>query len=187
MGAPACSLCDSDGGVLVYRAGLLRVVRADGAYADYDGRGILAIGTAQILDPDDCVAQIVFHEVCHWLVEGEASARLVNWGLANDTLVDLRREHASLRVQAALAQPHGLRRFLANTTDHRAYYDALPDDPLTQDDDDTVGLARVALARAAEAPWGAPLAQALTATAAIVRAAWPTAIEPSLYAQYDGG
>ena len=31
MGAPACSLCDSDGGVLVYRAGLLRVVRADEA------------------------------------------------------------------------------------------------------------------------------------------------------------
>ncbi|MBK9036461.1 MAG: hypothetical protein IPL61_35315 [Myxococcales bacterium] len=163
----------------------LRVVRADGAYADYDGRGTLAIGTAQILDPDDCVAQIVFHEVCHWLVEGRDSMHQLNWGLANDSLADLRRENASLRVQAALATPHGLRRFLANTTDHRAYYDALPDDPLAQDDDDTVGLARTALARAAAPPWGAPLAQALAATAAIVAAVWPTAIQPSLYATFD--
>ncbi len=31
MGVPACSLCDSDGGVLVYRAPRLRVVRADEA------------------------------------------------------------------------------------------------------------------------------------------------------------
>lgn len=31
MGSPACSLCDSDGGVLVHRAGLFRVVRADEA------------------------------------------------------------------------------------------------------------------------------------------------------------
>lgn len=165
----------------------LRVVRADGAYADYDGRGTLAIGTAQILDPDDCVAQIVFHEVCHWLVEGVDSACLPNWGLANDSLADLRRENASLRVQAALARPHGLRRFLANTTDHRAYYDALPDDPLTQDDDDTVGLARIALGRATQAPWAEPLAQALSATATIVRAVWPMAIQPSLYATLDVG
>lgn len=31
MGAPACSLCDSEGGVLVHRAGRFRVVRADEA------------------------------------------------------------------------------------------------------------------------------------------------------------
>ena len=31
MGALACSLCDSDGGALVYRAGRFRVVRADEA------------------------------------------------------------------------------------------------------------------------------------------------------------
>lgn len=29
MGAPACSLCESDGGALVYRAARFRVVRAD--------------------------------------------------------------------------------------------------------------------------------------------------------------
>lgn len=163
----------------------LRVVRADGAYADYDGRGTLAIGSAQILDPDDCVAQIIFHEVCHWLVEGVDAMHLVNWGLANDSLVDLARENASLRVQAVLAAQHGLRRFLANTTDHRAYYDALPTDPLTQDDDNTVALARTALARADEAPWRGPLRHALAATAAIVQAAAPTATFPSLYTQLD--
>lgn len=159
----------------------LRVVRGDAAYADYDGRGTLLLGTPQILDPDDCVAQLVFHEVCHWLVEGADAIDRVNWGVRNDSLADLGRENASLRVQAALAAPHGLRGFLANTTDHRAYYDALPDDPLTQDDDGTVALARAALARADQPPWAPALADALAATAAIVRAVYPTAVEPSLF------
>lgn len=162
----------------------IRVVRTDTVFADYDGNGVLAIGTSRVLDADDCVAQIVFHEICHWLVEGADSVRLENWGLDNQTLRDLGRENASLRVQAALAAPHGLRRFLANTTDHRAYYDALPEDPMTQDDDGTVALARTAIARADQPPWAPALADALTATAAIVRAVLPSATPPSLYASY---
>lgn len=162
----------------------IRVVQTDAAYADYDGKGTLAIGTPRLLDADDCVAQIAFHEICHWLVEGADSVRLVNWGLCNETLRDLGRENASLRVQAVLAERYGLRGVLANTTDHRAYYDALPPDPLTQDDDGTVELARAALAHAGEPPWAPALADALAATAAIVRAVHPWATAPSLYTRY---
>lgn len=159
----------------------LSVTRTDAAYADYDGHGVIAIGVPAILDADDCLAQMIFHEICHWLVEGEHSVALENWGLSNESLVHLDRENASLRVQAALADRHGLRDFLANTTDHRAYYDALPADPLTQDDDGTVALARAALARAEQAPWAPALDQALTATAAIVHVARPFAPASSLY------
>ncbi|RLB48532.1 MAG: hypothetical protein DRJ42_22995 [Deltaproteobacteria bacterium] len=163
----------------------LRVVFANGVYADYDGKGTLAIGTPRNLDPDDCVAQIVFHEICHWLVEGEESVKQVNWGVINTTLRDLGREYASLRVQAALAEPHGLRRFLANTTDHRAYYDALPDDPFALSDDGTAELAEIAMARASNAPWAPALQHALAATQTIVAAAAPSARPPSSYCLYE--
>jgi len=159
----------------------LSVTRTDAAYADYDGCGCLAIGVPAILDGDDCMAQMIFHEICHWLVEGKHSVALENWGLSNESLVHLDRENASLRVQAALADRYGLRDFLANTTDHRAYYDALPADPLTQDDDGTVALSRVALARADEAPWAPALQEALAATAAIVAATRPFAPASSLF------
>lgn len=164
----------------------LRVARTEAAYADYDGRGTLAIGVPAILDPDDCLAQMIFHEVCHWLVEGKDSAALENWGVSNESLVHLDRENASLRVQAVLAARYGLRAFLANTTDHRAYYDALPADPLTQDDDDTVELARAALARAEEPPFAPALQQALAATAAIVAATRPLASPSSLFSRFEG-
>lgn len=163
----------------------LRVVFANGVYADYDGEGTLAIGTARNLDPDDCVAQIIFHEICHWLVEGEDSVDRVNWGMVNTTLRDLDREYASLRVQAALAEPFGLRRFLANTTDHRAYYDALPADPFALSDDGTAELAEVATARASEPPWAPALQDVLAATQTIVAAAAGSALPPSLYCLYE--
>ncbi len=49
----------------------LRVVRSPDAYAAPDGAGSLAIGNAATLDADDSVAQMIFHELCHSLVEGE--------------------------------------------------------------------------------------------------------------------
>lgn len=159
----------------------IRVVGTSDAYADYDGKGTLAIGTTRNLDPDDCVAQIIFHEICHWLVEGRESVHLVNWGVSNTTLRDLDREYASLRVQAVLADRFGLRRFLANTTDHRAYYDALPEDPLAPSEDGTPELAAIGLSRAAQPPWEPALTQALAATAVIVAATAPFAEPPSLY------
>ncbi|MCP4446740.1 MAG: hypothetical protein GY811_15540 [Myxococcales bacterium] len=163
----------------------IRVVFSSSAYADYDGKGTLAIGTTRILDSDDCVAQIVLHEICHWLVEGKESAGEVNWGVVNTSLRDLAREYASLRLQAALAAPLGLRRFLANTTDHRAYYDALPEDPFAASDDGSAELAKVALERVTESPWAPALADALSATQTIVATTAPSASPPSLYCLYD--
>ncbi len=159
----------------------LRVVRTTKAYADYDGNGTLAIGTTRLLDADDCIAQLVFHELCHWLIQGRDSREKVNWGLCNATLRDLDREYACLRLQAALADPFGLRRFLANTTDHRAYYDALSQNPLEPADDETAITAKIAWVRSSSPPWGPALRQALEATATIVAATRPSAEPPSLY------
>lgn len=163
----------------------IAVVSAHGVYAHYDGAGTLAIGTERNLDADDCVAQIAYHEICHWLIEGEASRHWVNWGLVNDSLRDLPRENASLRVQAALAAPYGLRRVLANTTDHRAYYDALPEDPFVPSADGSTELALEAMARAEQAPWAPALQDALAATERIVAAVAPHARPPSLYCLYE--
>ena len=160
----------------------LRVERTAHAFASTDGRGGLAIGTGETLDADDCLAQMILHELCHALVEGPESLTREDWGLDNETDRDLAREHACLRVQAALASPHGLRRVLAPTTEHRAFYDALAADPLAPRHDPSAVAARLALARANEPPWSPHLARALEATAAIVRAARPTASPRSLFA-----
>lgn len=149
----------------------LRVERAPEVHAATDGRGTLVIGTPETLDSDDCLAQMIFHELCHSLVQGRASFEAADWGLDNESDRDLVREHACLRLQAALAARHGLRRVLAPTTDHRAFYDALGDDPLAPSGDPSVVLAREALARAAEPPWAPHLEAALRATGAIARLA----------------
>ncbi|TNF37246.1 MAG: hypothetical protein EP329_03630, partial [Deltaproteobacteria bacterium] len=151
------------------------VVRSAAGYAHMYGNRMLGIAPDRMLDPDDSIAQMALHEICHWLVEGAESIELPNFGLTNESLRDLDREYASLRVQAALSEPWGLRRFLANTTDHRAYYDALPEDPLAPYTDPTSRLARIALARAEREPWAPALQQALAATAAIVAATKPLA------------
>ncbi len=148
----------------------LCLTRSSEVYASVDGAGTLALGTPETLDPDDCIAQMVLHELCHWLVEGPASFGCVDWGLDNGSARDLTREHACLRVQAALTGGHGLRRVLAPTTDHRAFYDGLGADPLSGADP-SVPLARAALSRATEPPWAPHLEQALRATATVVRAA----------------
>lgn len=145
----------------------LRVVRSSDAYASTDGRGELLIGAPATLDADDCLAQMVFHEICHWLVEGPEARQRVDWGLDNLGTRDEVREHACLRLQAALSARHGLRRTLAPTTDHRAFYDALPADPLAAQGP-SVALARAALARAAGPPWAPHLERALDATRRIV-------------------
>src|SRR5581483_7086442 len=150
----------------------LRVARTRDAYASSDGRGTIAIGQDDLLDPDDSVAQLVFHELCHALVEGPGAWSLPDWGLDNASARDVAREHACLRLQVHLASPHGLRALMAPTTEYRAYHDALPDDALCGDGggdghgDPSLALARAAAARAAEPPWRAPLQRALTLTAA---------------------
>lgn len=151
----------------------LTVVRSPDVYASSDGRGTLTIGTPETLDADDCLAQMVFHEMCHSLVQGPGSFSLPDFGLDNESDRDVRREHACLRAQAQLAGEYGLRALLAPTTDFRAFYDALPGDPLaaTHEGDPSVALAREALARADTPPWAPHLRRALDATARIARAA----------------
>lgn len=153
-----------------------RVARTSVAYATSDGRGTIGVGTADSLDADDCLAQILFHELCHAIVQGEKNLHEPDWGLCNETDRDRFREHACLRLQAVLTERHGLRQFLAPTTDYREYYDALPADPLEGDaEDPSVPLARLSLGRADDGPWRAALDVALRATAQIAAAALPFA------------
>jgi Fe-S-cluster containining protein len=148
----------------------LRVARDPDAFATTDGEGRLLLATREHLDADDCLAQMILHELCHSLVEGPESLSRRDWGLDNVTGADDVREHACLRLQKHLLAPHGLARMLAPTTDFRAYWDALGADPFAGDDA-SVPLARRAASRAASPPWGPHLEAALEATASIARAA----------------
>lgn len=141
------------------------VTRTADAYATTDGRRTIAVGTPEALDADDCLAQMILHELCHALVEGEPGWERPDWGLDNQTSRDRPREEACLRTQAALTAPWGLRRVLAPTTDHRPFYDELPPDPVDGP------LVRLALARAATRPFAPHLEAALAATARILREA----------------
>ena len=150
----------------------LRLARVPGAYATTDGRGTLTIAPPGELDRDDCLAQMIFHELCHSLVEGPASLGKTDWGLDNETGRDEVREHATLRVQALLLRPLGLAGILAPTTDFRAYYDALPPDPLAElpggaTPDPSLPLARIAAQHSERVPWAPHLGHALEATAAL--------------------
>jgi hypothetical protein len=149
----------------------LRVARSGDAYASTDGQGNLLLAEPPHLDPDDCLAQMIFHELCHWLVQGDDARSERDWGLDNETERDVPREHACLRLQAALLRRHGLRHFLAPTTDYRVFYDALPDDPLSPRWDPTVSLAILGLRRAESPPFAPHLAEALRATEAVAAAA----------------
>ncbi|MGF1468499.1 MAG: YkgJ family cysteine cluster protein [Sandaracinaceae bacterium] len=164
----------------------LRVTRSAEVFASTDGRGTLTLGEASTLDADDCLAQMVLHELCHALVEGPESLERPDWGLENDGPRDLFREHACLRLQAYLAGAHGLRRVLAPTTEHRAFYDRLGPMPLEPRSDATVQAARRGLARADRPPWGPHLRRALTATALVARMAAEGAEPGSLWALVEG-
>lgn len=157
-----------------------RVVRRGDVYASFDGQGTIALAERIDLDPDDSVAQMVLHELCHALVQGPEQQGRVDWGLSVEGL-DALEEHACHRLQAALADPHRLRAFLAVTTDWRPYWDALPADPLADDGDPAVALARPAWERATQGPWAAHLQAGLTATAAIAAILRPYAAADSLW------
>jgi hypothetical protein len=148
-----------------------RVERSAEVYASTDGKGVMTIGDPSTLDPDDCLAQMILHELCHSLIEGQASLSVPDFGLDNESERDLVREHACLRLQAWLSGRHGLRQALAPTTDFRIYYDALPEDPLGDLGDPACAPAREGAARSAEAPWAPHLQDALEATATILRTA----------------
>jgi len=142
------------------------VVRTREAYATSDGRGRIAIGAHETLDDDDSYAQLVFHELCHAVVQGEENLGRPDWGLDNTSDDDLDDEHGCLRVQAHLAQRFGLRPLLAPTTVVRDYYLKLPGDALAGDDAGA-GIARQAVATALFRRWLPTLEEALARTAAL--------------------
>jgi hypothetical protein len=166
-----------------------QVRRSEEVYASTDGRGIMTIGDPSTLDPDDCLAQMILHELCHSLIEGTQSLRVPDFGLDNESERDVVREHACLRLQAWLTAEYGLRRVLAPTTDFRSYYDALPEDPFAGDDP-AIALARAGAARSSEPPWAPHLVEGLAATADIMKAAKalgaedPTGQNPPIWLEF---
>jgi hypothetical protein len=164
----------------------ISVVRSADAYASWDGQGTLTLASTQYLDPDDCLAQMIFHELCHLLVSGEQARVKVDWGLDNTSAKDLVYEYATNRLQAALSQAYGLRTFMAVTTVWRAYYDALPRDPLAAGEDAAIALARAGLQRAGLAPYREVLHAALSATATLADTLRPLAPRDSLWRLTQG-
>lgn len=142
-----------------------KVIRSASAYAATDGRGTMVIGTDETLDDDDCVAQLVLHELCHALVEGESKLCQIDWGLDNTSETDVAREYAALRLQAYLSDVDGLRTFMPPTTQWRPYYDALPSDAL-DGDDEAAYVVRGVLRTELSVRWLPHLSDALKRTAA---------------------
>lgn len=161
----------------------VEVRRSDEVFASWDGSGGLTLSTQAGFDADDCLAQMILHELAHALVQGGREWSTDDWGLHNADERDLVAEHAAQRVQAALAAPFGLRSFMAVTTKWRPYYDRLPSDPLSgPSSDPAVELARVGFERSRRPPWCAVIDAALSATASVARAVAAHAPDDSLWA-----
>jgi hypothetical protein len=159
----------------------MQIERSASVYASWDGKQTLTLADAADFDPDDSLAQLIFHEICHALVAGPRLRAEPDWGLSNTSDRDLVFEHACHRVQAALARPYGLRDFFAVTTEWRDYWDALPEDPLSHSDDPALPSARRAFMQAEAEPWAGVLAEALEATAQLGRIARAAAPPDSLW------
>lgn len=159
------------------------VQRSGEVYAHSDGRGVLHLADLGSFDPDDSLAQLILHELCHAMVEGERAWHEPDWGLDNISARDEVREHAALRLQAKLTAPHGLRWVLAPTTDFRAYFDALPDDPF-EGEEEAVTAAKRGFERSGEAPFAEVLPEVLSITEEIVARVAPFAASDSVYARF---
>jgi hypothetical protein len=162
----------------------LRIVRTPDAYAAFDGRGTLAIGDDQTLDADDSLAQMILHELCHSLVEGEESFRVPDWGMAATEYggsPEDWREHACLRVQWVLTGRHGLRELFAPTTEFRTtFWDQLSGDVLADRTDRSTQAAIAGLRRVEHPPWAPGLTEALAATSRIALEVAKHASEPDV-------
>jgi hypothetical protein len=149
----------------------LTVRRDPAIFSRTDGSGMLWLGPRDDLDADDTVCQMIFHELCHWITNGVDSFAEEDWGFPLDDADDPR-EFACLRLQAWLADRHGLRGMLGPTGKYREYFDHIPPDPLTPLDAgaleaEIVTLARRAIAASQAAPFAPTLDDALAATAAL--------------------
>ncbi len=145
----------------------LTVVRNDDAFASTDGSGTLTLATQQELDPDDCLAQMIFHEICHSLVAGPDAFSKRDWGMGDQDIENPEVERSTLRAQLHISRHYGLERFLAPTTDFREFYDTLLD-PLSGTDPE-INSARRAIQRSMKYPWAPHLHHALDATQKILR------------------
>lgn len=163
----------------------MTVVRSPDVFAAWDGQGTLTIGTAETLDPDDSLAQMILHESCHALIEGPDAFHKPDWGVHLDQPGQRVREHACLRLQAALTGPFGLRHFFAATTSFRRYYDNLPADPLADTSDPATAAARAGHQRASSGPWSSVLSVALLRTRTIAECLCGAAGTDSLWATYE--
>ena len=162
----------------------MNLERSSDVFAAWDGKDTLTIGRDEDLDPDDSLAQMIFHEICHAIVQGPESLKQENWGLNNIDGRDDLREMACIRLQAALAQPFGLKEFFAVTTEWRTYQDQLPENPLTGEEDPALNIAREAHKLATQGPWASIIDAALKATQTVVAAVEPFSNKESLYATY---
>ncbi len=150
----------------------LHIRRDPDIFSMTDGTGLLALGPRSDLDPDDTVCQMVFHELCHWITNGTDTFFERDWGFEVGADLD-HREHACQRLQAALADPHGLRDVMAPTGLFRQYYDQIPANPFAPIEGDeaweteVIRIAEEAYERANQAPFADPIQQALRATASL--------------------
>jgi hypothetical protein len=165
----------------------MRIERSSDVFASWDGNGVLHIGGPKTLDPDDSLAQMIFHETCHALLEGPEALGKPDWGLEIDNPAHRVREHACLRLQAALAAPHGLRQFFAATTTFRRYFDQLPEDPLKDGGDPATPMAQAGWERLQAGDWAAPLSHALERSAAIAAIVKQAATGESLWSVWTDG
>lgn len=155
--------------------------RSTEVFASWDGDRTLTLSVPDDFDADDSLGQMIFHEICHALVQGPGAPARIDWGLENTDDRDAVREHGCHRLQAALADTVGLRDFMAVTTDWRPYYDQLPADPLAPGDDPAIELARAAWRAATRGPWADAIRDGLEATAAIASAIRPFARADDLW------
>ena len=146
----------------------MTIRRNPSIFSATDGSGLLELGPRTDLDADDTLAQMVFHEICHWVTNGKETFTERDWGFPLDVELDAR-EHACLRLQAWWTTQFGVRTLLAPTSTFRDYYNRIPADPLQPMDDsewekEVVFLASAAVERTREEPWTGTVDRALEAT-----------------------
>jgi len=146
----------------------LHIRRSPLVFSATDGSGLLQLSTRDDLDADDCLAQMLLHEICHWCTNGEETHVERDWGFDLDGPTDPR-EHSALRLQAWLADQVGMRSWFGPTGIYRQYYDRIPADPLLPMDDsewdETVTrVAAEAVDRIQSPPWHPHVLEAMRAT-----------------------
>ncbi len=146
----------------------LHIRRSPLVFSATDGSGRLQLSTREHLDADDCLAQMLLHEICHWCTNGIETFQQRDWGFALDGPLDYR-EHSALRLQAWLADQVELRNMFGPTGEYRQYYNRIPADALERIDDsewehNVCDLAREAVARIQQPPWSPHVLDAMRAT-----------------------